>query len=207
MTHRPCDGSLYDRWGKVRRPVPVQPQQGERRGARWRAVLEPRPLRPRRLPWLSVSELATGQLTGPTGWRAFARIRAVQALLGLLSLAFVVLLMLANPGCSGFPRNTLVNTWVLLSLIVAASLAWAVSRDDEPNRFGGSLAAGALTGIWLSTLSLPILVVPLSVVGCFRLPHARAARVALAVLIPILLVACTALPSVVLRLWPATSCG
>ncbi len=154
-----------------------------------------------------MNELAAGQLKGPTGWRAFGRIRAAQALLGLLSLAFVVLLMVASPGCSGFPRNPVVNTWVVLSLIVAATLAWAVSRDDDSNRLGGSLAAGALTGIWLSTLSLPVLVVPLSVVGCFRLPHARAARVTLAVLIPIVLVACTALPSVLLRLSPATSCG
>lgn len=154
-----------------------------------------------------MNELALSRRNGPPGWRAFGRIRAVQSLLGLLSLAFVMLLLLANPGCSGFPRNPVVTTWVVLALTVSATLAWAVSRDDGPGRLGGALAAGALTGIWLSTLSLPILVVPLSVVGCFRLPQARAARVALAVLIPIVLIACTALPSVVLRLAPTTSCG
>ena len=44
---------------------------------------------------------------------------------------------------------------------------------------------GTMTGLLLGTVSIPVLAVPLSLVGCFRLPETRGARIALALLVPV----------------------
>ncbi len=110
----------------------------------------------------------------------------LDALLGLLALGFIALLVIANFGCGpNYLKRADILAWVGLSLVLAILLFWAASDDRDRNRIGGSAAAGAFAGVWLGTVSLPVLIAPLAIIGWFRLPRTGWTRAAVAVLIPI----------------------
>ncbi len=112
--------------------------------------------------------------------------RGAQVLLSLLVLGFVVLLVAVNASCAGYFGKPAMFAWVLLSLAAAAALAWAVSADHDTNRLAGSVSAGLLAGIWLGTVSIPVLFVPVAIVGCLRLPRARTRWASRLLMVPVL---------------------
>lgn len=125
--------------------------------------------------------------------------RSLHLVLGVLSLSFVVLLVVAN-GVFGCRPEFLVRpeliAWISAAIAIAIALFWACCADDDAHRVVGSMSSGALTGLVLGTFSLPVLIVPLSIVGCFRLPRPGAARIGLAVLVLVAAAASVALPYV-----------
>lgn len=129
------------------------------------------------------------------------KLRKLHGVLGVLCLAFVGLVIVANTvvhsagGLAYFMRGD-VAAMLGLALVLALVLFWASSGDSDRHRALGSIASATMTGLLLGTVSIPVLAVPLSVVGCFRLPESRAARVALVVLVPLGAVVGVALPYV-----------
>lgn len=123
--------------------------------------------------------------------------RTLHLVLGVLSLGFVVLLVVANwvSGCRPefLVRPELIG-WISAAIAIAIALFWASRTDHDVHRFVGSMSSGALTGLMLGTLSLPVLIVPLSIVGCFRLPRAGTVRIVLALLVLVAAAVCVALP-------------
>ena len=123
--------------------------------------------------------------------------RALHAVLGVLCLGFMALLVVAN-AMSGCRPDFLLRPEFVASLslafVLALVLSWAARADDDRHRLVGSTASGAVTGLMLGTFSIPVLIVPLSLVGCFRLPRLRRARVALAIFVPVAAAIAVALP-------------
>ena len=119
------------------------------------------------------------------------RLRRVHWILGSLCLALVALMVVANtivhsaPGGLGFFKRGDVAAYLGLAIVLAITLFWASAADTDRRRAVGSVAAGTMTGLLLSTVSIPVLAVPVSVIGCFRLPRSSPARIALLVLVPI----------------------
>lgn len=130
---------------------------------------------------------------------SLTRMQRLHAILGLSSFGFVVLLAVAN-SISGCPPAFLLRpdylAWIGGACAIGLSLLWASRLDDEIHRFVGSSAAGALTGLFLGTLSVPVLAAPLTLVGWFRLPRSRRLRVALIGLVPLGAILALALPYV-----------
>lgn len=135
----------------------------------------------------------------PSGTRV-AYVRRLHAVLGVLCLAFVALIVLGNtvlhtaPGGLGYFKRGDVAAMLGLATVLAAVLFWASAGDTDRRRAIGSIASGAMTGLLLGTVSIPVVAVPLSVVGCLRLPASRAARIALLLLVPVGVVFGLALP-------------
>lgn len=127
----------------------------------------------------------------------YDKLRVVQVVCAALCLAFVALVVVANMGCapSYFQRGD-VAAMLLVALVLAATLLWATSADSDLRRSTGSAACGAMTGLFLGTVSIPVIAVPLSILGCFRLPRSGRARAGLAVLVLAAAVAGLALPYV-----------
>jgi hypothetical protein len=127
-------------------------------------------------------------------------LRSLHRVLGWLCLAFIALLVVANtvlssaPGGLGYFKRGDVAAWLGLAVVLAVVLLWASAGDTDRRRTIGSIAAGTMTGLFLGTVSIPVLAVPLSVIGCFRLPQSRSARIALLVLVPLGAVVGVALP-------------
>lgn len=134
--------------------------------------------------------------------RTVNSLRLLHRILGALCLAFVGLIVVANtvlhtaPGGLGYFKRADVAAMLGLAIILALALFWSAVGDTDRHRAVGSIAAGAMTGLFLGTLSIPVLAVPLSIVGCFRLPESRPMRWALLPLVPIALVVALALPYV-----------
>ena len=129
--------------------------------------------------------------------RGYDKLRLVQVVCAALCLAFVALVVVANQGCapSYFQRGDVAASLVM-ALVLAATLLWAAGADSDLRRFTGSAACGAMTGLFLGTVSIPLMAVPLSIIGCFRLPRSGRARAGLAVLVLAAAVAGLALPYV-----------
>lgn len=125
-----------------------------------------------------------------SSYAAVTKLRRLHGVLGLLCLAFIGLVVVSNTvvhsagGIDYFMRSDVV-AMLALALVLALVLFWASSGDSDGHRAVGSVASGTMTGFFLGTVSIPVLAVPLSLVGCFRLPESRSARVALLVLVPI----------------------
>lgn len=125
------------------------------------------------------------------------RLRVLHAALGVACLAFMGLLVAANAisGCRPeFLLRPELVAWISLAFVLAVALFWASRADDDRHRLVGSTASGAVTGLMLGTVSIPMVVVPLSIVGCFRLPRSGGARVALTVLVLLAAALAAALP-------------
>lgn len=120
--------------------------------------------------------------------------------LGFLCLAFVALIVLGNtalhtpPGGLGYFKRGDVAELLGLGAVLAIVLFWASAGDSDRHRAIGSIASGTMTGLLLGTVSIPVLAVPLSVVGCFRLPESRTARIAPLLLVPLGVALGVALP-------------
>jgi hypothetical protein len=120
--------------------------------------------------------------------------------LGFLCAAFVGLIVIANtvvnsaPGGLGYFKRGDVAAMLGLGTVLAIVLLWASAGDTDRRRAIGSIASGTMTGLLLGTVSIPVLAVPLSVIGCFRLPGSRAAKIPLLLLVPIGAVSGVALP-------------
>lgn len=130
------------------------------------------------------------------------RLRRLHRLLGVLCLAFVGLIVVANTvvhvapgGLAYFMRGDVV-AMLGLATVLAVVLFWASASDTDRHRAIGSIASGTMTGLFLGTVSIPVLAVPLSDVGCFRMPELRAPRIALLMLVPLGVVLGLALPYV-----------
>lgn len=127
-------------------------------------------------------------------------IRWLHRVLGLLCLAFVGLIVISNtvlhtpPGGLGYFKRGDVAALLGLGAILAIALFWASAGDTDRHRSVGSIASGTMTGLLLGTVSIPVIAVPLSVIGCFRLPESRRARIALVLLVPIGVIVGLALP-------------
>jgi len=128
------------------------------------------------------------------------KLRWLHGVLGVLCLAFVALIILGNtightpPGGLGYFKRGDVAALLGLGIVLAAVLFWAAAGDTDRRRAIGCIASGTMTGLLLGTVSIPVIAVPLSVIGCFRLPESRAARVALLLLVPLGVVIGMALP-------------
>jgi drug/metabolite transporter (DMT)-like permease len=128
------------------------------------------------------------------------RLQFLHRVLGLLCLAFVTLIVVGNtvlnsaPGGLGYFKRGDVAALLGLGAVLAVVLFWASAGDTDRRRTIGSIASGTMTGLLLGTVSIPVLAVPLSVIGCFRLPESRSARIALLVLVPLGAVVGVALP-------------
>lgn len=117
-------------------------------------------------------------------------LRRLHALLGALCLAFVALIVIANTlvhsaGGIGYFARGEVAAMLGLATILALVLFWSSAGDSDARRSVGSIASGTMTGLFLATVSIPVLAAPLALLGCFRLPASRAARLALLVLVPL----------------------
>lgn len=129
-------------------------------------------------------------------------LRSLHRILGLLCLAFVALIVVGNtvisrpPGGLDYFRRGDVAALLGLGAVLAAVLFWSAAGDDDLRRVTGSVASAAMTGLFLGTLSIPVLVVPLSLAGCLRAPVSRRARLALVALVPLGVAAGVALPYV-----------
>ncbi len=115
----------------------------------------------------------------------------VHRVLGLLCIAFVGLIIVANtvvhsaPGGFAYFMRGDVAAMLGLATVLAVVLFSASAGDTDRHRAIGTIASGTMTGLLLGTASIPVLAVPLSLVGCFRLPESREARIALALLVPV----------------------
>jgi hypothetical protein len=134
--------------------------------------------------------------------RSVKRLRLLHRVLGVLCLAFVVLIVVANtvlhtaPGGLAYFQRPDVAGMLGLGVILAIVLLWSAARDTDRHRAVGSTAAGAMTGLFLGTLSIPVLAVPLALVGCLRLPESGPLRWALLLLVPVAVVVGLAVPYV-----------
>lgn len=124
--------------------------------------------------------------------------RALQWVLVAFALAFLTLVIVANRGCAPkyFQRGDVIAL-LLLSLVFAVALAWSAAGDADLRRSAGSLASAGLAAVFLSTVSLPMFVAPLAVVGAMRLPRDRVLRLRTEI----------ALPLVVLGVWALETFG
>ncbi len=86
------------------------------------------------------------------------------------------------PGALAYFKRGDVAAYLIVALGLAAALFWASASDMDRHRATGSVAAALMTGLLLSTVSIPVLGVPLAVIGWFRFPDARTKRIALVVL-------------------------
>jgi hypothetical protein len=142
-----------------------------------------------------------GTIQVPLGGGSMTKLRRLHAVLGLLCLAFVALIVVANtvlhtaPGGLGYFKRGDVAAMLGLATVLAVVLFWASAGDTDRHRAIGSIASGTMAGLLLGTVSIPVLAVPLSVIGCFRLPDSRAARAALLLLVPLGAVVGVALPN------------
>lgn len=120
--------------------------------------------------------------------KAAMKMRALHGVLGALCLAFIALIVLGNtvmhtaPGGLAYFKRADVSAMLALAVVLAVALFWSAAGDTDRHRMIGSTAAGTMTGLFLGTLSLPVVAVPLAIVGWFRLPDARGARAASIVL-------------------------
>jgi uncharacterized membrane protein len=108
----------------------------------------------------------------------------------LLCLAFIGLIIVGNtivhsaPG--GFAYFMRGDVAAILGLtVLALVLFWASAGDTDRHRAIGVIASGTMTGLLLGTASIPVLAVPLSLVGCLRTPDSRTARLAILLLVPV----------------------
>src|SRR5687768_16195010 len=96
------------------------------------------------------------------------KLRMLHRVLGALCLALVALMVVANivvhtaPGGLAYFKRGDVASYLVLALVLAATLFWASVGDSDRHRATGSVAAGMMTGLLLSTVSIPVLAVPLS---------------------------------------------
>jgi hypothetical protein len=104
-------------------------------------------------------------------------VRAIHLALALLAMGLVLLVVLANRDCAPkyFQRGDVI---VLLGLGVAYAvvLGWAYLGDTDQRRAVGAAASGGLAALFLSTASLPVLAVPVAIIGTFRLPRSVGMR-------------------------------
>lgn len=119
------------------------------------------------------------------------KLRRLHGVLGVLCVAFAALIVLGNtalhtpPGGLGYFKRGDVAALLGLGAVLAIVLFWSSAGDTDRRRAIGSIASGTMTGLLLGTVSIPVLAVPLSIIGCFRLPESQAPRIALLVLAPL----------------------
>ena len=103
--------------------------------------------------------------------------RAIHIVLALLATGLVLLIVLANRSCAPkyFQRGDVI---VLLGLGVAYALllGWAYLGDTDKRRAVGATGSAGLAALFLSTASLPVIAVPIAVIGTFRLPRSVGMR-------------------------------
>src|SRR5687768_4256589 len=98
--------------------------------------------------------------------RRMNRLRLLHRILGVLCLAFVGLIVVANtvlhtaPGGLQYFKRGDVAAMLGLGVILAIVLSWSAVGDTDRHRAVGSIAAGAMTGLFLGTVSIPVLAVP-----------------------------------------------
>lgn len=131
-----------------------------------------------------------GTIHVPRGGASVSKLRRLHAVLGVVCLAFVGLIVIGNtvlqtpPGGLGYFKRGDVAVTLGLAVVLAVVLFWAAVGDADHHRAIGSVASGIVAGLLLGTVSIPVIAVPLAVVGCFRLPDSRAMRIALLFLVP-----------------------
>jgi hypothetical protein len=116
--------------------------------------------------------------------------RAIHLALALLAAGLVLLIILANLSCAPkyFQRGDVI---ALLGLGVAYAvvLGWAYLDDTDGRRAVGATSSAGLAALFLSTASLPVLAVPVAVIGAFRLPRSIGMRRWVTLAIPLVVLA------------------
>jgi len=104
-------------------------------------------------------------------------VRAIHLALALLATGFVLLVIGANLACAPkyFQRGDVI---VLIGLGVAYALVlgWASRSDTDTSRAVGATGSAGLAALFLSTGSVPVLAVPIAIIGIFRLPRSAGVR-------------------------------
>jgi hypothetical protein len=117
-------------------------------------------------------------------------VRAIHLALAVLAAGLVVLIILANLSCAPkyFQRGDVI---ALLGLGVAYAvvLGWAYLGDTDRRRAVGATGSAGLAALFLSTASLPVLAVPIAVIGTFRLPRSIGMRRLVMLAIPVVVLA------------------
>jgi hypothetical protein len=118
----------------------------------------------------------------------------VQLITGVLCLALVGLIVVANLGCAPkyFQRGDVIAL-LAIGLVDAVLLLGAASGDSDTHRsvgVGASVSAGML---FLFTASIPALFAPIAIAGAFRSPHGGGRRLRALLLIPAAMFATVAL--------------
>ena len=116
--------------------------------------------------------------------------RAIHLALALLATGFVLLVVGANVACAPkyFQRGDVI---VLLGLGIgyAVVLGWAFLADDDNRRAIGATGSAGLAALFLSTGSIPVLAVPIAIIGTFRLPRSREMRRLVLLALPLIILA------------------
>ena len=116
--------------------------------------------------------------------------RAIHLALALLATGFVLLIVLANRSCAPkyFQRGDVI---VLLGLGVAYAvvLGWAYLGDTDRRRAVGATGSAGLAALFLSTASIPVLAVPIAIIGTLRLPRSVGMRRRILLAIPLIVLA------------------
>lgn len=88
-----------------------------------------------------------------------------------------MLIVIANLSCAPkyFQRGDVIAL-LGLGIAYALILGWAYVGDTDVRRAVGSTTSAGAAALFLSTASLPVLAVPLAVIGAFRLPRSVGMR-------------------------------
>jgi hypothetical protein len=116
--------------------------------------------------------------------------RAIHLALAVLAAALVLLIILANLSCAPkyFQRGDVIAL-LGLGLVYAVVLGWAYFGDADGRRAVGSTGSAGLAALFLSTGSLPVLAVPIAVIGTLRLPRSIGMRRWVMLAIPLVVLA------------------
>ena len=116
--------------------------------------------------------------------------RTINLVLALLATGFVLMVIGANVGCAPkyFQRGDVI---VLLGLGIgyALVLGWASLEDGDNRRAIGATGSAGLAALFLSTASIPVLAVPIAIIGIFRLPRSREMRRLVLFALPLIILA------------------
>ena len=118
------------------------------------------------------------------------RLLVVQQIVGVLCLALVALIVLANLGCAPnyFQRGDVIAL-LAIGAVDAVLLLGASSGDSDTHRAIGVGASASAVALFLSTASIPVLFAPLAIAGAFRIPRSRGLPWRALLLIPVAILA------------------
>jgi hypothetical protein len=105
------------------------------------------------------------------------RLWVVQQIAGVLCFALVALVVAANLDCAPkyFQRGDVIAL-LALGLLDGILLLGASSGDSDTHRIVGVAASASAATVFLSTVSIPVLFVPVAIAGAFRIPRAGRLR-------------------------------